>query len=336
MSLKSILVAGAVALASFSFVIDDAEAKKRLGGAKSSGMQRDSSPASPQSPAAAPAGQPGSAAAAPAQRAPGAAPAAAPSGMSKWMGPIAGLLAGTALGALLMSSGMGGMIGMLLMALLVGGIIFFVFRMLRNKGSNASSGPTAAYAGAGGAAGDANNGGTYNEPPRPAPAAFTPAPAERTSTGRIVAPAIGGALTGNINADTVAAVEAAPVKERIPEGFDEAGFMRDAKASFIKLQAANDNRDVSVLRDFLTPALYSELAPDIMARDASPQRVDVVRLDANVLEVVSENAHWIASVRFSGEIREEEGAAAEPFNEVWHLRKPFGGKWLVAGIQQVA
>lgn len=330
MSIRSMLVSLAVALVSVSFVADDAEAKKRLGGAKSSGMQRDSSPSqSPQSPAAAPAGQPGSAAAAPGQRS--AAPAApAPSGMSRFMGPIAGLLAGTALGALLFNSGMGGMIGMLLMALIIGGVIFFVIRMLRNRaGGSSGAQPAPAYAGQGG------GGNAGYETQRPAPAAFTPAPAERTNSGRIVAPAIGGALTGNISSDTVAATEAAPVRERIPEGFDEAGFVRDAKASFVKLQAANDNRDVGTLRDFLTPELYAELAPDILARDASPQRVDVLRLDANVLEVVSENAHWIASIRFSGEIREEPNAAPEAFNEVWHLRKPFGGKWLVAGIQQV-
>jgi predicted lipid-binding transport protein (Tim44 family) len=251
--------------------------------------------------------------------------------MSRFMGPIAGLLAGTALGALLFGGGLGGMggiIGMLLMALLIGGAIFLVLRLLRNRGGGAAPQPAYSAPGAGSA-------GAPHEPVRTEPAAFTPAPAERSASGRIVAPTIGSGLTGSVSASAVAEAEAVPVRERIPEGFDEAGFIRDAKSSFIKLQAANDDRNVAMLRDFLTPDLYAELAPDIMSRDATGQRVDIVQLDANVLEVVSENAHWIASIRFSGEIREEVGAAPEAFNEVWHLRKPFGGKWLVAGIQQV-
>ena len=45
----------------------------------------------------------------------------------------------------------------------------------------------------------------------------------------------------------------------------------------------------------------------------------------------------MASVRFSGLIREEVGAAAAPFNEMWILTKPVagGGGWVIAGIQQL-
>jgi predicted lipid-binding transport protein (Tim44 family) len=42
-------------------------------------------------------------------------------------------------------------------------------------------------------------------------------------------------------------------------------------------------------------------------------------------------------VRFSGAIREDAGATATPFEEIWHLQKPVDGSsgWLLAGIQQV-
>jgi predicted lipid-binding transport protein (Tim44 family) len=45
----------------------------------------------------------------------------------------------------------------------------------------------------------------------------------------------------------------------------------------------------------------------------------------------------VASVRFSGLIREEADAPAAPFNEVWVLAKPVTGErgWVIAGIQQV-
>jgi predicted lipid-binding transport protein (Tim44 family) len=55
-----------------------------------------------------------------------------------------------------------------------------------------------------------------------------------------------------------------------------------------------------------------------------------------VIEVVTEGEAYIASVRFSGMIRERADGAAEPFSEVWHLEKPLSGTtgWLIAGIQQ--
>jgi len=59
-------------------------------------------------------------------------------------------------------------------------------------------------------------------------------------------------------------------------------------------------------------------------------------LNAALLELVTEGGlHW-ASVRFSGAIREEANALAEPFEEIWHVRKPVNGSsgWLLAGIQQ--
>jgi predicted lipid-binding transport protein (Tim44 family) len=43
----------------------------------------------------------------------------------------------------------------------------------------------------------------------------------------------------------------------------------------------------------------------------------------------------MASVEFSGMIREEPSAGPSPFREVWNLVKPKAGNggWLVAGVQ---
>jgi predicted lipid-binding transport protein (Tim44 family) len=61
----------------------------------------------------------------------------------------------------------------------------------------------------------------------------------------------------------------------------------------------------------------------------------VVRLEAEVLEVVEEANRYIASVHFQGLIREDR-QDSEAFSEVWHLVKPTeGGGWVIAGIQQV-
>jgi predicted lipid-binding transport protein (Tim44 family) len=60
-------------------------------------------------------------------------------------------------------------------------------------------------------------------------------------------------------------------------------------------------------------------------------------LEAELLEVVSEPARHIASVRFHGLIREDLEGAALPFDEVWHLTRAGDGSrgWVVAGIQQL-
>jgi predicted lipid-binding transport protein (Tim44 family) len=123
---------------------------------------------------------------------------------------------------------------------------------------------------------------------------------------------------------------------RLPSGFDTAQFAHHAKLNFTKLQAANDQGDLSAMREFMTPELYAQIAADLKARGQTPQKTDVVTLNADVLEVVTEGNAYVASVNFSGMIREEADAVAAPFNEIWHLEKPLDGSsgWLISGIQQ--
>ena len=44
---------------------------------------------------------------------------------------------------------------------------------------------------------------------------------------------------------------------------------------------------------------------------------------------------YMASVEFSGMIREDASAGPSPFREVWNMTKPVSGSggWLVAGVQ---
>ena len=121
-------------------------------------------------------------------------------------------------------------------------------------------------------------------------------------------------------------------------GFEVEPFVRVAKTSFIRLQAANDAGDLDDIRDFTTPEMYAEIAMQIGERKGS-QRIEVVSLDAQVLEAVIEDDYEIASVRFWGLIREEPGANPEPFDEIWVVRKKANDRkapWLIAGIQQAA
>jgi len=131
--------------------------------------------------------------------------------------------------------------------------------------------------------------------------------------------------------------EAAPAGP-IPAGFDADGFLRQAKLNFVRLQAANDRGDMDDLKSFTTPEVFAELKMQFQERGRAAQQTDVVQLDAALLEVATEGGQHVASVRFSGLLREEAAAAPAAFDEIWHLTKPVDGGfgWRVAGIQQIA
>lgn len=129
----------------------------------------------------------------------------------------------------------------------------------------------------------------------------------------------------------------APARGSLPAGFDAAGFLKGAKLNFVKLQMANDAGQLDEIREFTTSELFEELKNDVLARNAHAQQTDVMNLEADLLEVTTEqNRHW-ASVRFSGTMRESAAAQPEAFEEVWNLAKPADGSsgWLLAGIQQM-
>jgi predicted lipid-binding transport protein (Tim44 family) len=221
--------------------------------------------------------------------------------MSRWLGPLAGLAIGAGLASLFMNNGMAGGLGAILMIALLAAAAMFAWRMLRAK---SGAGPLQ-YAGATAA---------------PVPAA----------TGGM--PQIGSA----INSGTGAAPAPAAAPGRFPPGFDAEQFARHAKTNFARLQQANDKHDVSTMRDYMTPALYSEIVAQIDPMGVA-QITEIVSLDADVVEVVTENNRHIASVRFTGSLRDKASSEAESFDEIWHLEKPLDGSsgWLISGIQQV-
>ena len=103
-------------------------------------------------------------------------------------------------------------------------------------------------------------------------------------------------------------------------------------------QAANDAGNVDDLRKFTTPELFASLRLDLQERGPAAQQTDVEHLDAELVETVQERDQWVASVRFSGRIREEANQPAQPFQELWHLVKPAQGEgdWAIAGITPLA
>lgn len=298
--MRGLAIALFAVVMSVGVMVEDAEAAKRLGGGKSAGVSRDSSvmkrEAIPAKPAVAPA------AAAPATAAAAAAPAAAAqSGMSRWMGPLAGLAAGIGLAALFSHLGLGEGLANMMMLLLLALAIVFAVRWLLKKRQPASAQPAMQYAGM--------------------PAGMAPP--------RAAEPFIPSAAGGT------AATAPAPAAN-VPADFDVDGFLRQAKLNFIRLQAANDRGDMEDIRQFCSPEMAAEIQMQYQERNQLVQETDVVQLDAELLDVSIDAGEAMASVRFSGLIREEAGAAAEAFSEVWHLSKPVDGSrgWRIAGIQQ--
>jgi predicted lipid-binding transport protein (Tim44 family) len=289
-----------------STVAMDAEAAKRMGSGKSLGMQRQQA-----TPDKSPGASPSQSAAAPA--AAGAAGAAAAPKRS-WMGPIAGLAAGLGLAALASHLGFGEeLASMLMFGLLAAAIMVAIGFFMRKRAAGQQ--PQAARAG----------GMQYAPAGVPAGAAPTE-PAFKAALPSGGSSMIGSAIGANV----------APAS-RIPADFDVAGFSRNAKVNFIRLQAASDIGNLDDIREFTTPEMFAELKMELAERGTTEQHTDVVSVHADVVDVEEGDQRYVVSVRFTGTIREEAGAHAEPFDEIWHLVKPRQGSggWLLAGIQQM-
>ena len=237
-----------------------------------------------------------------------AAPAAAPQAQPKrsWMGPLAGLAAGLGLAALASHFGCGeGLANMMMIGLLVMVAVMAIGYFMRKK----AAAQQPAMAGAGGM--QYTGAGTDFNRAQPVQPDFIPASSGSSAP-------VNGA-TGFVPAD-----------------FDAAGFVRNAKVNFIRLQAANDAGNLDDIREFTTPEMFGEIKMHQVERGVAKQETDVVKLDAEVIDVSEDANRYVVSVRFNGQISEDKGAP-EAFEEIWHMSKPRDGSggWVLAGIQQV-
>src|SRR5436305_250230 len=93
-------------------------------------------------------------------------------------------------------------------------------------------------------------------------------------------------------------------------------------------------RSVGAQRSVTAPPASTPAKP---AQQQGAPQTDVVALNADLLELATEQNQYWASVRFSGTVRETPGTQPVGFEEVWNLVKPADGSsgWLLAGIQQM-
>jgi predicted lipid-binding transport protein (Tim44 family) len=300
--MKKFFIALMVMASALAIGVTDVQAK-RLGGGGSFGKQ--SQGVSRQAPA-----QSSQAANAARPAAPAAIP---PKPASPWKGILGGALLGLGLGALLSQFGMGGamasMISTILMVALLAFAAMFIYRMFRRKSDDNSVKP--AFAGSYGGSANTPEIGSRIDPSYAQPAALQ---AEPSAAG------ISNAPWG------------------VPADFDAPSFLRNAKAYFIRLQAAWDKADINDIREFTTPEMFAELRMQIQERGASSNNTDVVSLDAELMGVETIGNDHLASVKFTGMIKEADNAPATAFAEVWNLSKPMSGQggWGLAGIQQLS
>lgn len=309
--MKKMLMGLMVAVMAVTVGLSSVEAK-RVGGGGSIGKQSQS--VSRQAPA-----QSTQAAPAAAARPPAATPPASP-----WKGILGGALLGLGLGALFSSMGLSGAMASMLSSMLMIGLLavvgMFIYRMWKKRSAGNGSGNTMR------------------------PAFSTPAPmdSQRDNAFEKAAPmALQSAQhsqTASAGAGFGAATAVAGQPWGIPADFDTNAFLRQSKSYFIRLQASWDRADVNDIREFTTPEMFAEMRMQLQERGASENHTDVVAIDAELLGIETLDGEYLASVRFSGQIKESADAPAAPFAEVWNLSKPTQGNggWTLAGIQQLA
>jgi predicted lipid-binding transport protein (Tim44 family) len=143
--------------------------------------------------------------------------------------------------------------------------------------------------------------------------------------------------------DADAAATAAPAVGATVQGtlhgFDADAFLESSRSHFIRLQAAWDRGDVAALRAMMTPEMLAQVQPQLAERErqsgAAGSQSEVVMLEAKLLGVEELEREYLASVEFSGLIRDEPSAGPNPFREIWNITRPRSGGegWLVAGVQ---
>jgi len=250
------------------------------------------------------------------QAAPQQAPAAAPQSAAqpqrnRWLGPLAGLAAGLGIAALLSHFGLGAGVANFVMIALMVMVVIFVVGFLLRKLKGASAGRRPAYE------------SEYRFSHLGQETVAGPAPQSS-----------GGYTPSNplTEQHPVATSSAA-----IPAGFDTENFVRNAKVMFLRLQAAFDVCNQDDLREFTSPEMFAELKLQLQERSNATQKTDVVTLNAELLSVETHSAEYLASVRFSGMLREAADQAASPIDEVWNFSRSVSGSggWVLAGIQQL-
>jgi len=295
---------------------------KRIGGGLSVGKQSGSVTQRSAAPTSTPQQVPAqNAAARPAAPSPAAAAAAAPK--RPWGAMLGGLAAGLGLAWLASSLGLGEGFAQFLLLALLAVVVVAVIRVVMRRGAPAAKPSGLVYQGAG-ASDQAATPRGYS--PQNVGNDASARPWERGASAGAGGFMIGSALAGSPSWG-------------VPSDFDVEGFLKASKTNFVNLQDAWDRSDIPSLRAMMTDGMLEQIKSQLAEREqtsgSSVNKTDVVMLEAQLLGIEELADGYMASVEFSGMIREDASAGPNPFREVWNITRPKSGSggWLVAGVQ---
>lgn len=233
-------------------------------------------------------------------------------------GGLMGMLGGLALGGLLGSLFFGGafeginMMDMLLFA----GVAFVLFKLFASKARQQQPVADTSY-------------GRSNYAESDKTSDYNSAPANTSSSSGFNTDLLFGK---NGSANTAAYNAPAAV----PADFDQSAFLAGAESAYRYLQAAWDKADLAAIRGLTTDKVFAEIQDQLRGSSAS-NKTEVLKVNAELLEVREVGSDLEATVLFDCILREDDGNT-DQVREVWHFTKPVNSKqtkWFLDGIQQL-
>ncbi|MEO6031365.1 MAG: Tim44-like domain-containing protein, partial [Burkholderiaceae bacterium] len=107
----------------------------------------------------------------------------------------------------------------------------------------------------------------------------------------------------------------------LPQGVDRSRLLGDLRRHFVALQVAWDTGEVDALRGLTTAEMLCELVAQLPTRGPGSNHTDVLTLNADLIGFEELGVAHLASVEFSGMIRESPEHGAAPFRELWMLAR---------------
>ncbi|PXF29340.1 hypothetical protein WH50_21470 [Pokkaliibacter plantistimulans] len=229
-------------------------------------------------------------------------------------GMLGGLLMGGLLGGLLFGGVGGGLLDILVLAALA----FLAYRFFtRRKQAQSSQADNQGYAHAG-----ANNPWqARNE--QPAEAVVQPQTTSAMRSGSF------GSTEQGLMAELADEV-------KIPDWFKKDAFLEEAKDHFRALQKAWDSADYATLSSYMTPELFAQIKAE-REQMGEAQHTEVVSVMTDLVDFQQVGDKVVASIQFSGWVREQQAGQEGEFSEIWHLAKDASqpnSAWAIEGIQQ--
>jgi predicted lipid-binding transport protein (Tim44 family) len=122
-----------------------------------------------------------------------------------------------------------------------------------------------------------------------------------------------------------------------PKDFDEKEFLEGAKGAYRMLQSAWDNKELAEIRGLSTDKVFAEIQYQMQEMEGENQ-TDVLKVEAQLLEIREAGSRLEATVLFDTLLREEKDARPQQVREVWTFIKQKSSqqpKWYLDGLQQL-